>query len=266
MSFIVDNPISGGGGSLAVGAPITGGTAGSILVETALNELGEVAAVATGQVLVSNGLLVPPVYSSTPTVERITLTDSLALVFSKEQGHDVFVEASTTPGTIGAQLTVLGGDGSPADAINPAGNGGAFLFRAGKGGAASAVFAGGLGAPFLHLGGIGGDGTATMPAGAGGLSSVLGGNAGTAFAGGGANSGGVDLDAGIPSGAGLGGIARLGPFRANSTEIGRAGKFATSMGNFKRAQGNYGHSIAKTFATSGYLALATDDVITWDCT
>jgi hypothetical protein len=164
-------------------------------------------------------------------VARVGESGTPDIHFLKEVNHTIDIDASTTTGANGANLTLSAGDGANGSGGTGGGDGGAYSIAGTTGGA----------------------GTATAAAGAGGAISIVAGAAGTAAAGGGAAGGDLTLDAGTATGAATDGVVAVGTTNANAVTIGRTGKTTTVAGGFTVSGGgavSITGNAASTFETS----------------
>jgi hypothetical protein len=119
----VDNPIALRTGAIA----LTSQAVGDLVVATSATQLGRVADVATGQVLVSGGVATAPAYSASPSITSLTLATALTVPnggtgVATQQAYGVLVGGTTstgamqsiTPGTSTKVLTSAGTGALPA--------------------------------------------------------------------------------------------------------------------------------------------------------
>ena len=113
----VDNPIALRTGAIAIASQAIG----DLVVATSATQLGRVADVATGQVLVSGGVATAPAYSASPSLTSLTLSTALTVPnggtgVATQQAYGVLVGGTTatgamqsiTPGTSTKVLTSAG--------------------------------------------------------------------------------------------------------------------------------------------------------------
>ena len=113
----VNNAIALRGGEIA----LTSQAVGDLVIATSATQLGRVADVATGQVLVSGGVSTAPAYSASPSLTSLTLSTALSVSsggtgVATQQAYGVLVGGTTatgvmqsiTPGTSGYVLTSAG--------------------------------------------------------------------------------------------------------------------------------------------------------------
>ena len=119
----VDNPIALRTGAIAIASQAIG----DLVVATSATQLGRVADVATGQVLVSGGVATAPAYSASPSLTSLTLSTALSVSsggtgVATQQAYGVLVGGTTatgvmqsiTPGTSTKVLTSAGTGALPA--------------------------------------------------------------------------------------------------------------------------------------------------------
>ena len=128
---IVANEIAINAGAIALASQAVG----DIIIATSASQLGRVADVATGQVLVSGGVATAPAYSASPSLTSLTLSTALTVSnggsgVATHTAYGVIVGGTTatgatqtiTPGTSGYLLTSGGASAVPtwAAAATPA--------------------------------------------------------------------------------------------------------------------------------------------------
>lgn len=202
-----------GASGITITGPITGGVKGGILVESAANVLAEIAAVAVGSVLASNGVNVPPVYTTSPSLTQLTLSADLVFQnLSTGTAHNIDFTGVPAAGVEGDWMECTGAIGGPATAIAVGGRGGQWEV----------------------IGGTGGTGSALQVGGPGGAARLLGGEGGASGGAGRGQGGGVRMDAGSPAG---GAHVAIGNLNASDIAIGRA-SIATVVQGRLSAQGD----------------------------
>ena len=119
---IVANEIAINAGAIA----LTSQAVGDIIIATSASQLGRVADVATGQVLVSGGVTTAPAYSASPSLTSLTLSTALTVPnggtgVATRTAYGVIVGGTTatgatqtvTPGTSGYVFTSGGASAVP---------------------------------------------------------------------------------------------------------------------------------------------------------
>lgn len=123
--------------SIPIGIPVTGGSAGAILVEDAAQNLGIVAAVAAGRVLIAGGVGTPPSYavdlSFDDATNTLTAGDELTFIQSATQ---CYARPQQILGVTvkGANMNFESGKGSQGTGVAVGGEGGDCHLFAGDGG------------------------------------------------------------------------------------------------------------------------------------
>ena len=123
---IVANEIAINAGAIAIASQAIG----DLVIATSTTQLGRVADVATGQVLVSGGVATAPAYSASPSLTSLTLSTALTVPnggtgVATQQAYGVLVGGTTAtgamqsivPGTSGFVLTSAGTGALPIWAV-----------------------------------------------------------------------------------------------------------------------------------------------------
>lgn len=124
-------------------------------------------------------------------------------------------------GTVGGKWVHVGGKGGIAAGSYNAAAGGPVTITGGAGGDSNGTRAAATGGVNTFQSGPGGAGSGSVNPGAGGTTQILGGNGGTGGTGN-SNGGGVNIDAGTPSGSGVGGNITIAAAHSASVLVGNA--------------------------------------------
>ena len=129
---IVANEIAINAGAIALASQAVG----DIIIATSASQLGRVADVATGQVLVSGGVATAPAYSANPSITSLTLSTALTVPnggsgVATHTAYGVIVGGTTatgatqtvTPGTSGYLLASGGASAIPTWVVSPSASG-----------------------------------------------------------------------------------------------------------------------------------------------
>ena len=140
---VVANEIAINTGAIAIASQAIG----DLIVATSASQLGRVADVATGQVLVSGGVATAPAYSANPSITSLTLSTALTVPnggtgVATRTAYGVIVGGTTatgatqtvTPGTVGTVLTSGGASAVPTWGAAPSATGATLYMYATLGG------------------------------------------------------------------------------------------------------------------------------------